>query len=124
MVVIVMYLFSLLGYVPLALKLLDKQHLRSKGFMGWNEPPNDHFGMLFHHDIEHPQSYWMHTVPFDIDCLGFDKDNNLVEILPLYALSKASRGFSVPVKHVVEVRGGWCKDKGIKGGEKLVITKL
>ena len=119
-----MYLLSLLGNLPLALKLLDKQHLRSKGFMGWNEPPNDHFGMLFHHDTEHPQSYWMHTVPFDLDCLGFDKDNKLVEILPLYALSKASRGFSVPVKHVVEVRGGWCKDKGIKGGEKLVITKL
>jgi uncharacterized membrane protein (UPF0127 family) len=25
---------------------------------------------------------------------------------------------------VVEVRGGWCKDKGLKGGEKLVIRKL
>jgi uncharacterized membrane protein (UPF0127 family) len=66
----------------------------------------------------------MHTVPFDLDCLGFDEDNKLVEILPLNALSTASRGFSVPVKHVVEVRGGWCKDNEIKGGEKLVIRKL
>lgn len=119
-----MYFFSYIGSVPLALKILDQPHLRSKGFMGWNQPPNDHYGMLFHHDIEHPQSYWMHTVPFDLDCLGFDKDNRLVEIIPLYALSKASRGFSVPVQHVVEVRGGWCQDKGIKGKEKLVIKKL
>ena len=119
-----MYCISSIGYLPLALKVLNSSKLRAKGFMGWNQPPNDHYGMLFVHEHEHPQSYWMHTVPFDLDCLGFDKDNKLVEILPLYALSKASRGFSVPVKHVVEVRGGWCKDNGIKGGEKLVITKL
>jgi len=119
-----MYFLSTIGDVPLALKVLDKSHLRSKGFMGWKQAPNDHYGMLFHHDIEHPQSYWMHTVPFDLDCLGFDKDNRLVEIMPLYAFSEASRGFSVPVKHVVEVRGGWCKHHGIKGLERLIIRKL
>jgi uncharacterized membrane protein (UPF0127 family) len=119
-----MYCFSILGYVPLALKVLDKNHLRQKGFMGWSHPPNDHFGMLFHHDIEHPQSYWMHTVPFDLDCLGFNKHNQLVEIIPLKALSMASKSFSKPVQHVVEVRGGWCKDMGLKGNEKLVIRQL
>jgi len=92
--------------------------------MGWNQPPNDHYGMLFVHEYEHPQSYWMHTVPFDLDCLGFNKDNQLVEILRLEALSTASRGFSVPVKYVVEVRGGWCKDMCLKGNEKLVIRNL
>lgn len=119
-----MYCFSTIGYLPLALKVLDQPHLRSKGFMGWNQPPNDHFGMLFYHNTEHPQSYWMHTVPFDIDCLGFDKHNILIEILSLEALSMASRSFSKPVRYVVEVRGGWCKDHGIKGGEKLVIRTL
>lgn len=119
-----MYCFSYIGYLPLALKVLNNSKLRAKGFMGWNQPPNDHYGMLFVHEHEHPQSYWMHTVPFDLDCLGFDKDNNLVEIMHLDALSKASRGFSVPVKYVVEVRGGWCKHNGLKGNEKLVIGKL
>ena len=119
-----MYCFSTIGYVPLALKVLATSKLRSKGFMGWEQAPNDHFGMLFVHKHERPQSYWMHTVPFDIDCLGFDKHNTLIEILPLEALSTASRSFSKPVRYVVEVRGGWCKDHGIKGGEKLFIKKL
>lgn len=123
-----MYCFSSIGCVPqrlLTLKILDKPHLRSKGFMGWTQPPNDHYGMLFHHDHEHPQSYWMDTVPFDLDCLGFDKDNRLVEIIYLTALERASRGFSRPVKNVVEVRGGWCQEHGIKSGDKLIfIEKL
>lgn len=121
-----MHCISSIGYLPhsLALKILNSSELRAKGFMGWSQPPNDHYGMLFVHDTEHPQSYWMHTVPFDLDCLGFDKHNRLVEVLPLEAFSTASRRFSVPVRYVVEVRGGWCKDHGIKGGEKLVIRKL
>lgn len=117
----VMYCFASIGYLPLALKVLDKPRLRSKGFMGWEQPPNDCFGMLFLHNTEHHQSYWMHNVPFNLDCLGFDNHNQLVEVLTLEALSTASRGFSVPVKHVVELRGGWCVSKGIKGGEKLVM---
>lgn len=120
----VMYCISSIGYLPLALKVLNEPHLRSKGFMGWSQAPNDCYGMLFVHRHEHPQSYWMHTVPFDIDCMGFDKHNRLVEILNLEALSTASRSFSKPVKYVVEVRGGWCKQHGIKAGEKLVIKKL
>ena len=63
-------------------------------------------------------------MPFDIPCLGFDRHNRFVEILSLEALSTASRSFSKPVKYVVEVRGGWCKQHDIKGGEKLVIRKL
>ena len=119
-----MYCLSTIGCVPLALKILNNFKSRSKGFMGWSKQPNNHFGMLFVHKHECPQSYWMHTVPFDIDCLGFDKHNRLIEILPLEALSMASRSFSKPVRYVVEVRGGWCKEHGIKGGEKLFIKKL
>jgi uncharacterized membrane protein (UPF0127 family) len=126
-----MYLFSLLGYVPhhhrghpLGLKVLNTPELRAKGFMGWNMSPNDHYGLLFYHTEEHPQSYWMHNVPFNLDILGFDKDNILIERMYLEAHSKASRSFIRGVRHVVEVRGGWCDDHEIKGGERLILKNL
>ena len=114
-------MLSSLGSVPhpLILKPLHTNELRHRGFMGWTRPPNDHYGMVFLHTHEHPQSYWMHTVPFNIDCLGFDKHNQLVEVMTLNALSKASRSFMRAVQHVVEVRGGWCKDHGVITGSKL-----
>ena len=118
-----MYYLSSIGYHPLAVKILDNNLSRQRGFMGWSRSPNDHYGMLFHHSHAHPQSYWMHTVPFDLDALGFDEDDKLVEILNLKAHSKASNSFSVPVRHVVEVRGGWCKDNGIKTGCRLKLKR-
>lgn len=117
-----------IGCVPLdtklSLKILDTKDLRRQGFMRWSKPPGDSFGLLFFHTVVGHQSYWMKDVPFDLDCLGFDEDDKLVEVLHLGALSTISRAFSRPVKHVVEVRGGWCERHGLKGGEKLVIRKV
>lgn len=121
-----MYRFSLLGDVPqpLTLKVLDTDNLRRQGFMGWKQPPSDHYGMLFLHPEPKSQSYWMQDVPFDLDCIGFDQDNRVVEILPLKAHEKASKRFSVAVQNVVEVRGGWCAEHGLKAGDKLVMREL
>ena len=66
----------------------------------------------------------MQDVPFDLDCIGFDEDDRVVQVLHLKAHSKASRSFIRGVRHVVEVRGGWCDDHEIKGGERLILKNL
>jgi len=126
-----MYCFSLIGYVPhhhrghpLGLKVLDNPESQGRGFMGWEQPPNDQYGMLFKHSHIKPQSYWMQDVPFDLDCIGFDEDDRVVQVLHLKAHSKASRSFIRGVRHVVEVRGGWCRDHGIEQGSKLILGEL
>lgn len=119
-----MYLLSFIDSIPVALKMLNTHKLKTKGFMGWNQPPNDHYGLLFHHKHSKPQSYWMHTVPFDLDCIGFDDNDKIIEILSLKAYDKTSKRFSNPVRNVVEVKGGWCHKHGIKPGSKLVMRTL
>lgn len=64
----------------------------------------------------------MPDVPFDLEALGFDGNNELIEVISLKAQDRASRSFSKPVKHVVEVPAGWCKKNGIEPGCRLVVT--
>lgn len=118
-----MYCSALLGCPPhsLILKVLNTPELKRKGFMGWDSPPSDGFGMLFVNDAVKPQSYHMHTVPFGLDCIGLDEQDCVVEVMTLNAHAKAPRSFSTGVKNVVEVRGGWAASHGLKTGDKLQI---
>ncbi len=112
---------AFLGYVPLTLEPLTTNEQKKKGFMGSTTPPPDGFGLLFQNSKVRPQSFWMKNVPFDLDCIGFDEDDRVVEVMHLKANDTASRSFMRAVKNVVEVRGGWCKDKGVIKGQKLVL---
>ena len=108
-------------YHPLILKVLDTKPLQIKGFMGWKRSPVSWFGMLFLHTESTIQSYHMHTVPFDLDCIGLDDEDKVVEVLSLNAFEKAPRRFIKAVRNVVEVRGGWARDNGLKGGQRLML---
>lgn len=104
------------------LKVLGTPELKKQGFMGWDSPPSDRFGMLFVNDHSKMQAYHMDTVPFDLDCIGLDEEDRVVEVMRLNSFAKAPRSFSRAVKNVVEVRGGWCDTHGLKPGDKLQIN--
>lgn len=119
-----MYLIGKINNKCLALKKLETIKERKKGFMGWEQSPNNEFGLLFYNLKPKIQSYWMHTVPFDLQALGFDERNNLIEIINLKSFEKTSKYFSQPVCHVVEVCKDWCEKNNIDLGSKLIIKKL
>lgn len=112
---------AFLGYVPLTLEPLSTNEQKRKGFMGSSSPPPDDFGLLFLNSKVKLQSFWMKDVPFDLDCIGFDEDDRVVEVMHLKANDTASRSFMRAVKNVVEVRGGWCKEKGVIKGQRLLL---
>jgi uncharacterized membrane protein (UPF0127 family) len=119
-----MYAIASINNVKLALKKLNDTKSKQKGFMGWTKSPNNHYGLIFMNEEPKIQSYWMHTVPFDLEALGFDSENNLIEIIQLKSFDQISRKFKNPVCHVVEVCKDWCKNNNIKLGSKLLIKDL
>jgi uncharacterized membrane protein (UPF0127 family) len=62
----------------------------------------------------------MKNVPFDLDLLGFDENNKLVEIIKLIAEDEIPRTFSKCVQNVVEVRSGWTDDLSVVIGDELI----
>jgi uncharacterized membrane protein (UPF0127 family) len=67
-------------------------------------------------------SLWMKDVSFDLDAIGLDEDQNVVELKRLTALSTVPVGFSSAVKSVVEVPAGWCLRNGIRKGFRAILA--
>jgi uncharacterized membrane protein (UPF0127 family) len=110
------------GHVPVVVKVLVSPEDKRNGFMGWKHCP-ENFGMLFINHAAKKQSFWMPDVPFDLEALGFDDNNILVQVLALKAMDRTSRSFSRAVKHVVEMPAGWCKKNGIEPGCSLTVSQ-
>ena len=119
-----MYLIGKINKTFLGLKHLESFEDRKKGFIGWKKSPNDFFGLLFYNKEPRIQSYWMHTVPFDLEALGFDENNILKEIIFLKAFDRKSISFNNPIKNVIEVRKNWCKDNNVQIGNKIYLKYL
>ena len=113
-------LFSL-GDHLVNLKQLSSEKNKAKGFMGWSNPPDDSFGMLF---VNPSKSFWMKNVPFDLDLVGIDEDGKVAEIQKLSAddLTPVSLLRTYPA--VIELRSGWCKDNNVTTGTHLKEPRL
>ena len=60
-----------------AIELADDDVERARGLMFRDAMANDQ-GMLFIHDAEEPQAYWMKNTKIPLDILYFDDDRKLV----------------------------------------------
>lgn len=106
-----------LGDTTVALTVLGTKEDKAKGFMGAAEPPLDSAGLLF---MNPSKSFWMKNVPFDLDLVGFDDSNRVVEILNLVAHDTNPVTFSAPnLKTAVELRSGWAADHNLTLGSEL-----
>lgn len=112
--------FHYIGNVPIMLKKLETPEEKQTGFMFKTSRPSDDFGMLFVGCTVYKQSFWMKNVPFDLDLLGFNENNKLVEVIKLIAQDETPRTFSMYVQNVVEVRSGWTDDFSISIGDELI----
>ncbi|MGH8109750.1 MAG: DUF192 domain-containing protein [Arenimonas sp.] len=107
-------------------EVADTFEERQRGLMFRDELAKD-TGMLFIHDIEEQQAYWMKNTHIPLDILYFDKDRKLVsaqERVPACSAGDrcppyASEG---PSLYVLELNAGSVELFKIKAGDEMKIS--
>lgn len=93
---------------------------QAKGYSGAKSEPAEGEGLLFIYDDESPLEFWMKDVPFDLDILFFNSNNELVDYQTMTRHSgESDRSLTryrskKPARFAVEVKSGWCEKNNIK----------
>lgn len=103
------------------IEVADNNQRRTRGLMYRKSLPAD-AGMLFVFDEEEIQSFWMKNTYIPLDMLFVNADNEIITIhvntAPLKEWNYAS---SQPALYVVEVNAGYCAQKQITEGDKIIF---
>jgi len=104
-------------------EIADNDAERARGLMFRDQLP-DGQGMLFIHDDEEPQSYWMKNTRIPLDILYFDNQHNLVsqqrDVPPCSAGDRCPPYPSnAPARFVLELNAGQAAKLGLKDGTPL-----
>ncbi|MEW6756859.1 MAG: DUF192 domain-containing protein [Acidobacteriota bacterium] len=85
-------------------------------------------GMLFLFDTEEARPFWMKNCRIPLDLVWLDGGFRIVEITPEVPPCPAdpcpSFAPSVPIRHVLEVNGGFCAQHGLRPGDQLLVVGL
>lgn len=106
-------------------EVADDDAERSRGLMFRDELAADH-GMIFIHDEEAPQSYWMKNTRIPLDILFFDHSRKLVSTqqrVPPCSLGDGCPPFRSedPALYVLELNAGMAESLGVKAGDELIL---
>lgn len=97
----------------------DNDRERTIGMMFRKSMP-DNQGMLFLFNESKPQSFWMKNTFIPLDIIYVD-ENKVINTI--YANTTPQSETSLPsdgnAQFVLEVRGGFCQDYGVKVGDRL-----
>ncbi len=97
--------------------------VRSRGLMYRKELPAD-AGMIFVWDNDQPRSFWMHNTCIPLDMLFIDRDGYIVGILEqVPTMNDLSRRNPCPARQVLELNAGYCREHGIRAGQKIKILE-
>ena len=103
-------------------EIADDAGERERGLMFRDEMAADH-GMLFIHDGEEPQSYWMKNTKIPLDIIYFDHARKLVSVAhaPPCSLGDKCPPFPSdgPALYVLELNAGTADSLGAKAGDVL-----
>ncbi len=96
---------------------------RARGLMFRDSMPADH-GMLFIHDAEEPQAYWMKNTRIALDILYFDNARKLVaqqRDVPPCSAGNACPPYPSrrPARYVLELNAGQAAKLDLKDGQEL-----
>ncbi len=99
---------------------------RDRGLMFRDAMAADH-GMLFVHEREEPQAYWMKDTHIPLDILFFDHDLKLVtqqRDVPPCTLGDGCPPYpsTAPAKYVLELNAGQAAAMQLKDGEVLKVA--
>jgi uncharacterized membrane protein (UPF0127 family) len=106
-------------------EIADDDAERSRGLMFRDELAADS-GMIFIHDDEVPQAYWMKNTKIPLDILYFDRSRKLVsasERVPPCSAGDQCPPFpsTGPALYVLELNAGMVESLGVKPGDELVF---
>jgi len=106
-----------------AVEVADDDTERALGLMYRDALPAGH-GMLFIHDTEEPQAYWMKNTRIPLDILYFDTGRRLVsqqrDVPPCSAGDACPTYPSrAPARYVLELNAGEAARLGLQDGVKL-----
>ena len=109
-----------------AVEVADEDAERMRGLMFRDSMPADR-GMLFVHDREEPQAYWMKNTKIPLDILYFDSSRKLVSAQK--RVPPCSAGDRCPpypsegnVLYVLELNAGAADTLGIAKGDELTFS--
>ena len=86
----------------------------------------DDHGMLFIHDRQEPQAYWMKNTKIPLDILYFDNDRKLVaqqRNVPTCSLGDACPSYpsNAPARYVLELNAGQAEKLKLQDGATLTF---
>lgn len=106
-------------------EVADTEAERARGLMFRDSLAPDH-GMLFIHDDEAPQAYWMKNTRIPLDILYFD--NHLVLVSQQRDVPACDLGDGCPIypstapaRYVLELSAGQAAALGLKTGDTLTL---
>jgi len=99
---------------------------RARGLMFRDQMPEDH-GMLFVHEQEAIQAYWMKNTKIALDILYFDAERKLIsqqrDVPPCTAGDACpSYPSSRPALYVLELNAGQAALIDLRNGEELIVS--
>ncbi len=112
-----------LGNQRYAIEIADDDAERARGLMFRDALPTGH-GMLFIHDAEEPQAYWMKNTKIPLDILYFDDERKLVaqqRDVPPCSLGDGCPSYpsDAPARYVLELNAGEAARLQLKDGDEL-----
>ena len=104
-------------------ELAQNDETRARGLMFRDQMEADH-GMLFVHDREEPQAYWMKNTKIPLDILYFDNGRKLVSQqrdVPPCSLGDRCPSYpsNAPARYVLELNAGEAARLKLQDGAEL-----
>ncbi|WP_102945154.1 DUF192 domain-containing protein [Stenotrophomonas sp. VV52] len=114
-----------LGGARYQVELATTDESRARGLMFRDEMPADH-GMLFLHERQELQAYWMKNTKIALDILYFDDQRRLVsqqrDVPPCSAGDRCPPyPSSGPARYVLELNAGQAEKLGLQDGAQLTF---
>ncbi len=106
-----------------SVEVADTDEERARGLMFRDSMPAEQ-GMLFIHDTEEPQAYWMKNTRIPLDILYFDSAKRLVaqqRDVPACTLGDACPPYpsNAPARYVLELNAGQAEAMGLSDGTEI-----
>jgi len=101
------------------IEVADDNQKRARGLMYRKSLP-EMGGMLFTHDVEQIQSFWMKNTYIPLDMIFVNSEKVIVTIHPnTTPMKEWSYASLEPALYVVEVNAGFCARYNIRQGDKI-----
>ena len=116
-----------IGGKRIPVEIADDDAERARGLMFRDELTKD-TGMLFLHEREEPQAYWMKNTRIPLDILYFDDARKLVaqqRDVPPCSAGNACPSYpsNVPARYVLELNAGAAAALKLENGAELTLGK-